>query len=378
MTSKTAEASMRRRRMMTTLALGIGGLAVRRAAAATGAVASTLRPLAPMLTARAAHTSSAVGTDGVLIVGGFTGLNDGVAGAEWLDLRTGRWTALGDLRPRHSHSATIAADGRVVIAGGYDDRGTVTAAVEWFDLASRRVVRRGTLLTARAGHEVLRLADDRLLVVGGIADGWRVLDRVEWLDASGRATGAPPMATAREGHAAITLQDGRVLVAGGHRGRGTAMEVFASTEVFDPATGRWTPGPAMSQRRHKHDIVRLSGGRVLIVGGADERDDRGAYDTTEIFDPASGGFRLGPRLVRARYKLRGSSHVLPDGRVLVAGGASQPEILDVGRGRGEIVDGPPLAGLFSASTPLGDGRTVVTGGYGMGRGAQPGAWVVVP
>lgn len=44
-----------------------------------------------------------------------------------------------------------------------------------------------------------------------------------------------------------------------------------------------TPRPALSAvgnmlvRRHKHDAVLVRDGRVLITGGADERDDEGVY-----------------------------------------------------------------------------------------------------
>lgn len=367
---------MNRRQMVHTVMVGVGGWALQPLAARAGRAAPGLQSLPPMQTARAAHTLTAIGRDGVLVVGGFADAGAGVAGAEWFDVPNSRWRPLAGALARQSHSATPLGDGRVAIAGGYDEDGVPTAVVEAFEPSSRRFVRAGVLLTPRAGHEVLRLPDDRLLVVGGIAANWHYLDRVEWFDPRGGATAASSMSVAREGHAAVTLDDGRVLVCGGHRGRGAAIEIFASTELFDPRDGRWRPGPPMTTRRHKHDILRLPDGRVLVLGGADARDDRGAYDTTEIFEPATGTFRPGPRLSQPRYKLRGTSHVLADGRVLVTGGADCAEIVDLDSGRGVAIDGPPLAGLFSASVPLGDGRTLVTGGYGIGRSPQPAACLV--
>src|SRR2546427_1882434 len=49
-------------------------------------------------------------------------------------------------------------------------------------------------------------------------------------------TNSAPLNTGREFHTAILLQDGRVVVTGGQ----TASQLLSSTEVYDPAGGRWT------------------------------------------------------------------------------------------------------------------------------------------
>ena len=187
------------------------------------------------------------------------------------------------------------------------------------------------------------------------------------------------MTVARESHVAVALADGRVLIVGGHRGRRAEMVLHASTEIFDPATRRFTRAGDMHVPRHKHDAVGLRDGQVLVTGGADRRDSDGVYDSTEIFDPATGRFEFGPALRLARYKHAGSSLLLPDGRVLIAGGADRPEIYDPRRSEFSLVDADaPLPGLFSAVAPLPSGGALVTGGYGPGRGPQPLAWVLRP
>src|SRR6266581_4819555 len=46
------------------------------------------------------------------------------------------------------------------------------------------------------------------------------------------------MATARYYHTATPLPDGRVLVAGGYGG---SFGILASAEIYDPASGTWSP-----------------------------------------------------------------------------------------------------------------------------------------
>ena len=47
-----------------------------------------------------------------------------------------------------------------------------------------------------------------------------------------------PMITARENHTATLLSNGKVLVAGGWN---AATDYLSSAELYNPATGMWTP-----------------------------------------------------------------------------------------------------------------------------------------
>ena len=46
--------------------------------------------------------------------------------------------------------------------------------------------------------------------------------------------------------------------------------VTNTSEVYDPATGTWTPGPDMPYYRYGHDQVTLPSGQVFITGGFGE------------------------------------------------------------------------------------------------------------
>ncbi len=334
-----------------------------------------------MGSARAAHTTTVLPDGRVLLTGGMTGDENTAAGAELYDPASGTFTRTGPMRtPRHSHSSTLLSDGSVLIAGGYDAAGDYLQSAELFDPATNTFRRTGVMTGARAGHVAVPLGNGRVLLVGGVGEGWTFLSSAELYDpATASFTPTGSMRVPRESHAAVRLTDGRVLVIGGHRGRQATIQLYTSAEMYDPETGEFSPAGDMTIRRHKHDAVLLRDGRALITGGTDERDSRGVYASTEIYDPRTGDFRATGRMRLPRYKHGGTSVLLPEGRVLLAGGADRAEVYDPRAGTFVLVSGEVhLPGLFSATSPLADGRVLITGGYGGNRGPQSGAWLYRP
>ena len=341
----------------------------------------TITAAAPMSAARAAHTATAL-TDGrVLVVGGFLAEISPV-NAELYDRARNRFIPVATTNTvRHSHTATRLADGRVLIVGGYGPDNTPTTRADLFDPSINRFVPTGALQQARSGHVAVLLADGSVLIAGGVGPDWTFLANAERYDpATGRFTAVGDMTTARESHVAVRLRKGRVLIVGGHQGRRADMRLFASAEEYDPVTRRFTAVGDMQVRRHKHDAVLMADGQVLVTGGSDERDDRGVYNHAERYDPSTQRFtRLTATMHRSRYKHAGSSVLLPDGRVLIAGGAAQAEVYDPQRGQFALVGGrSDLAGQFSAVALLSDGSALITGGYGANLRPQASAWMFAP
>ncbi|MBM4301418.1 MAG: hypothetical protein FJ121_07780 [Deltaproteobacteria bacterium] len=66
-------------------------------------------------------------------------------------------------------------------------------------------------------------------------------------------------------HTATRLPDGKVLVAGG--GYSTEGYHWASSELYDPDLGTWSPAASLNQGRFSHTATLLNDGRVLVVGG---------------------------------------------------------------------------------------------------------------
>lgn len=344
---------------------------------AAGSVVAT----SAMSAARAAHTATTLRDGRVLVAGGFTDEENAVSGAELFDPAGSRFIVLPRMRTlRHSHTATLLPDGKVLLVGGYRAGSTVLSAAELFDPATNRFTPTGSLAAARAGHVAVALPNGKVLIAGGVGPAWSFLSSAELYDpTTGRFAPTGSMTIARESHAAVLLQNGHVLIVGGHQGRRADIRLHTSAERYDVASGTFRKVGDMRVRRHKHDAVLLRDGRVLVTGGTDERDMDGIYDSSELFDPTSSTFTMGPVMQRPRYKHNGSAVLLADGTVLIGGGAAQAETFDPRARAFALVTGTSaMAGQFSAVAPIKDGGVLITGGYGGGRGPRTNAWVYRP
>ncbi|WP_024759866.1 Kelch repeat-containing protein [Streptomyces exfoliatus] len=244
----------------------------------------------------------------------------------------GVWAATGQLPfagfwGRPADAAVLLADGRVLLAGGEDGRRHPTAATAVYDPAAGTWSAVGSMWTPRRLHTVTPLADGRLLAVGGIGhapDGPAAgLATAELYDpATGRWTPTTgSLRQARFSHSATRLPDGRVLVAGGATARpGPSPHTLRSAELYDPVTGQWTQTRPMTDARFGHPAVPLVDGRVLLVGGvlAVGRGHYGALGYCETYDPATGAWTPTGTLATARKGHQAT--LLADGGVLVTGG----------------------------------------------------------
>jgi hypothetical protein len=108
------------------------------------------------------------------------------------------------------------------------------------------------------------LADGRVLVVGigmGREDGHAA---VVFDPDTGELTATGPMAYAREALATtVRLADGRVLVLGVPDGVGGGE---TPAEIYDPATGLFSPAPAPLGQRYSPAAVVLDANRILVIG----------------------------------------------------------------------------------------------------------------
>lgn len=338
--------------------------------------AGVVHTIGSMIVPRAAHTATSLPDGRVLVAGGFAGDGNTLASAELFDPSTGKFAPANNMKSaRTGHTATMLSNGRVLIAGGYN--GNYLASTELYDPAAHTFRPAGRMVTARSGHVATLLQNGKVLLAGGVGVGWTFLADAELYDpATNTFTATGNMLAARESHTATLLTNGKILIAGGHRGRRPSVTIYSSAEIYDPATGRFSVTGDMTRIRHKHEAVLLTDGRVLIVGGADERDGHPAYASAEIYNPARGAFTATVNMNSPRYKLQGTAVVLNDGKVLVAGGAERAEVFDPSKNTFSYAEGDMgTPRLYATATRLRDGQVLITGGYHGNNNVSSNAWI---
>jgi len=204
-----------------------------------------------------------------------------LAQGEVFDPAKGVWTQLPFSLPSLNlgGSAAPLPGGRALIAGGGRTPGSLaghSVVVEPAKGAQRVGPKIGAWCTA------IPLEDGHVLVTGGHEASDKGNERVKPSRASWRLdpkslgfSPGLPMSQPRIQHTATLLADGRVLIAGGITGGRVVQEgvlpqqllVTATTEVYDPKTGRFTPCGPMKWPRTGHAALLLPTGKVLVVGG---------------------------------------------------------------------------------------------------------------
>ena len=318
-----------------------------------------------MESTRAAHSSSKIGEGRILIAGGMSQAT--LADAIVYNYADDVLEKIGPMiERRQSHTADVLSNGEVILTGGYNDDWKVTSSIEIFSPLTNSFSKIGDLLQERSGHLSAVISDEEILFVGGIGNNWNYLRSAEIFNfrtRKSRMVGS--MSDPREGHILQSLGGDKYLVSGGHSGRREHVTIYSSAEIFDVKTERFRKVTPMTTRRHKHDSIQLEDGKILILGGADERDGRGAYKSVEIFNPKTESFSHYGEMNYGRYKHEQGTINLGEGLFLLTGGSPKMELLDSRLGRFIQVDhDQTLSGLFSSAVSLGNHEVLISGGYG--------------
>jgi hypothetical protein len=275
----------------------------------------------------------------------------GGAGAASAATRPDSWQPAGPTTGRLLGTATTLGDGRVLVAGGEIGQGQLSAALsaEVFDPVTGAWTPTGALNTPRAGQTATLLGDGKVLIVGG-GTGTTLtagLSSAELYDpATGRFT--PTAGAPTAGHSwgvAEPLPGGRVLIAGGFGSDGAATK---ATDIYDPATDAFTAGPSLGTARAEAAAAVVAGGRVLVAGGAGNDDH--SLASAEVYDAASNAWTPVANTLSDPRALA-SAAPLPGGRALVAGGVSDTH---VPLASADVYD--PAANRFTPAAPMHTGR----------------------
>jgi hypothetical protein len=276
------------------------------------------------------------------------------------------------------HTATLLTDGTVLVAGGKDQVGTTLAKTAVFTPGlGTWSTTTPPMGTARFGHTATRLQNGTVLVVGGMDNQQNLLTSAEIYTPGGGWTSVPnSMNTPRTSHTATLLPDGTVLVAGG------TMDWQGNTttaEVYDPVQGTWTYTAAAGNQtylfddRCQHTATLLPNGTVLVAGG--RRYGGTSLASSELYDPATGIWNLtmnaGQQTLMASARDSHTATLLPDGTVLVAGGEEPDnnyqdlagaELYHPTTGTWTVVGALNVPRTLHTATLLPNGKVLVAGG----------------
>jgi Tol biopolymer transport system component len=252
-------------------------------------VTGTFSPTGSMAAPRSQQTATSLADGRVLITGGLSGSSPPTGGgvtlaayrtaatdaflktAEIYDPVTGKFSKTGSMStPHRGHTATLLSDGRVLVVGNGGESSTAGTAADVYDPATGTFSLTGSMKFGRWLQTATLLADGRVLILGGRTPKDSVRASAELYDPrSGKFTTAGSMGEGRQQHTATLLPDGRVFIAGGYWSDGQKWRVLAETEMYDPATGKFSPVGSMGAPREGHSAILLHDGRVLLVGGED-------------------------------------------------------------------------------------------------------------
>lgn len=239
------------------------------------------------------EAQSAVVNDQLYVLGGF--YNSAIQATPQIDVYDpgkDTWTRLSDMPLAVTH-AGVAVDGQTIyLAGGFVDDpagGYVTDRVLRYDVASDAWSDAPPLPEARGAGGLVRLDRELHFFSGLNADGEDRADH--WiLDLDG-GTGwrdAAPMPNPRN-HFGYTELDGKIYAIGGQHHHDEQSGNQADVHAYDPSTDSWTAVASLPfPRGHTHTGTFVSDGRIVIVGGQGNGDDRPRTlaDVTE-YDPVT-------------------------------------------------------------------------------------------
>ncbi len=307
------------------------------------------------------------------------------ADAETFNPKTNFWAlapppGFGPADHRYGHSATLLPNNDKLLIGGRSCVAPLCATQVAVPLADMGIqllyAEKNFALTAGAAaqkrilHTSTLLPSGDILVAGGSNSGG--LMRHAELFTPGTDVFSPingEMGQVRNQHTATLLPNGRVLIAGGSTTNATSTTSTNTAEIYYPDTKRFIPTSPMTDARKNHTAIMLPDGRVLVAGGYGGSGDV-TLGTAEIFISTQSRWMSAATLTAPCRRALHAAVQLKNGKIMLIGGinASGPltssALYDPVANTWDcaIVTALPLPLRSHTATLLFDGRVLVTGG----------------
>lgn len=300
---------------------------------------------------RAGQATARLANGKVLVAGGWS-LPNNLTASEVFNPTTQTWAMTGSMALDHFGAPAVALpNGKVLVAGGCINTCTNTTPVsELYDPATGKWSFTGYLGSPRYYYTATLLRTGKVLVVGGCnapACGGVTASAELYDPATGAWTPTGGLNVPRDYQTATLLANGNVLITGGFGYAGT----LTSAEIYNVSTGKWSLAGNMGYARSEHTATLLPNGKVLITGG------NGVYGvllaSAEIFNPGTRTFT--PVASMTYNRQDHTATLLRNGKIIVVGGTSVQNRMYVSLNSAEVFD--PATSTWSATGNMHDGRT---------------------
>jgi hypothetical protein len=263
--------------------------------------------------------------DGRIVIAGGHGFSGtiGIDDTSIFDPATGSWTRGPKMRyARWYPTVTELGDGRLVAISGNITTTTWADTPEIYDPATNGWSTISGISTPEVHEEeyplTYLLPDGRLFVIASSASKSYVMDPTapSWGPLGG--------STAVPNGSAVMYRPGKILYSGGGGPLDSSAAAQKNAQRIDltSSSPAWQSTSPMLTARYAHTLTMLPDGKVLAVGGGsnlDQQDVAGGTLASEEWDPTTGTWTsLASAAVPRVY--HSTAVLLPDGRVLVAGG----------------------------------------------------------
>jgi hypothetical protein len=258
------------------------------------------------------------------IVGGHNGGENGIVDTNLFNPATNLWTRTQDMKyPRWYPSSTMMGDGRVVALSGN------ISAEKWIDTPEvySPVTNTWTPIAVNTNdvHEEeyplsFLMPNGNMLSIAPSAGVTDVLN----LNAATWTRAVPGISPVQYG-SAIQYRPGKFLfTGGGHPTRSLDSETTAAVLDMTQPTPAWRTVSPMNYGRTYHNLVVLPDGKVFTIGGSSQvLSSPGGPHQSEMWDPTSETFTTMATEANPR-QYHSTALLMPDGRVLSAGGGRLP------------------------------------------------------